>query len=414
MVFTKIIQDEAFQLTYMRYDESEYTTQLQEKTLQMKNDLSLSSNLEVETFTSPSKYFRNRVKFGMVGGNEEDSNGVEVSYRYVMWEYGAPTVEVRSFPIACYLINQAMYHLREYFNSYIEVTDPLSQVKSVNFLSTTTKQTLVITLIYEKKLDETGWLRQGEKLRGYLVDTLGITGISIIAKARKQKVTIGTGCVIEKFELRNGRQVIYKQVEDGFSNPNGHVNRHSLNWLCSVVGEIDFQLTSALSSSEIQHDHQHYDLLELYCGNGNHTVAMSAFAKRVVAVELNKSLCETAVENLKLNAIDNVKIVHCDSAKFCNKILREKKFVDKDDKGSNIDYNFSTVLVDPPRAGLDDNTRALVAGFRDIIYISCNPVALKRDLTELLKEHEIKKFAVFDHFAYTHHLECGCYLSKWK
>ena len=75
-------------------------------------------------------------------------------------------------------------------------------------------------------------------------------------------------------------------------------------------------------------------------------------------------------------------------------------------------YNFSTVLVDPPRAGLDGKTRALVAGFRDIIYISCNPEALRRDLEELLQDHDIKRFAVFDHFAYTDHLECGCYLRR--
>jgi tRNA (uracil-5-)-methyltransferase len=76
------------------------------------------------------------------------------------------------------------------------------------------------------------------------------------------------------------------------------------------------------------------------------------------------------------------------------------------------DYNFDTIFMDPPRSGLDDTTRALAKDFEQIIYISCNPETLHRDLKELVKTHEIIKFALFDQFAYTHHIESGVILKK--
>ena len=87
---------------------------------------------------------------------------------------------------------------------------------------------------------------------------------------------------------------MYKQVEDGFSNPNGNVNKSSLEWLCSTVKGI----VNSYQGKEV-------DLLELYCGGANHTVALSAYAN-IVAVELNKSLCEAAIANLSLNRVGNL------------------------------------------------------------------------------------------------------------
>jgi tRNA (uracil-5-)-methyltransferase len=75
-------------------------------------------------------------------------------------------------------------------------------------------------------------------------------------------------------------------------------------------------------------------------------------------------------------------------------------------------YNFSHIFVDPPRSGLDDISRMLVKDFENIIYISCNPLTLKRDLDELKDLFEVKSFALFDQFAYTNHIECGVVLTK--
>jgi len=70
------------------------------------------------------------------------------------------------------------------------------------------------------------------------------------------------------------------------------------------------------------------------------------------------------------------------------------------------------VFVDPPRAGLDDGTRDLVSDFDHIIYISCNPETLQRDLDALSNTHTIERMAMFDQFPYTDHAECGAFLKR--
>ena len=70
------------------------------------------------------------------------------------------------------------------------------------------------------------------------------------------------------------------------------------------------------------------------------------------------------------------------------------------------------ISVDPPRAGLDENTLELVAGFDTIIYISCNPNTLAENLSTLSNTHSVKQFALFDQFPYTDHCECGMILQR--
>jgi tRNA (uracil-5-)-methyltransferase len=70
------------------------------------------------------------------------------------------------------------------------------------------------------------------------------------------------------------------------------------------------------------------------------------------------------------------------------------------------------VLVDPPRAGLDENTCKLISQFEKIVYISCNPETLARDVKMLLSTHTVQRVAAFDQFPYTHHLESGVFLVR--
>ncbi len=65
-----------------------------------------------------------------------------------------------------------------------------------------------------------------------------------------------------------------------------------------------------------------------------------------------------------------------------------------------------------PRAGLDEDSILLVSRFNIIVYISCNPETLKENLIELTKTHTIEKFALFDQFPYTEHIETGVILTR--
>lgn len=188
-------------------------------------------------------------------------------------------------------------------------------------------------------------------------------------------------------------------MADGFSNPNGHVNELALTWICNTIS------TSIYNCEE-------YNLLELYCGNCNHTCALSKYVKHTVAVEINKELCDAARINLAINKIKNVTIVESDSEKFARKILKNKYYIIQDGNvEKRIEFNF--VLVDPPRAGLDVTTLSLIVLYDYILYISCNPAeSAIRDLATLLLTHDMIKFATFDHFAFTNHLESGFLIRK--
>ena len=76
------------------------------------------------------------------------------------------------------------------------------------------------------------------------------------------------------------------------------------------------------------------------------------------------------------------------------------------------DYQFDTLLVDPPRAGLDTETLGLASTFKRVLYISCNPETLSDNLATLSSTHSIESLAFFDQFPYTHHLESGVVLRK--
>merc|ERR1712176_803135 len=82
---------------------------------------------------------------------------------------------------------------------------------------------------------------------------------------------------------------------------------------------------------------------------------------------------------------------------------------------SHIDlssYNLGTVLVDPPRAGLGPAVSECLARYERIVYISCNPETLHKDLQVFCKTHDVKRVAAFDQFPYTEHLEAGVLLVR--
>jgi len=134
---------------------------------------------------------------------------------------------------------------------------------------------------------------------------------------------------------------------------------------------------------------------------------------KVLATEISKTSIRSAKINCELNNITNIKFIRMSSEEFveARNGVREFRRMKQEDVVLE-DYNFSTIFVDPPRAGLDVTTTKLSKEFEQIIYISCNPETLYRDLEELTKTHTIKCFALFDQFAFTSHIECGVVLIK--
>lgn len=350
-----------------------YQQQLDEKLAKLKTKFSELAMPDIDIHISEPLHFRMRAEFRIW---HEDGKA-----HYAMNQPGEkrPYI-IEDFPIGSKLINQLMPKLLGAINT----SEPLSRrLFSAEFLTTLSDEAL-ITLIYHKPLGD-DWEQAAQALQQQLE-------VPIIGRSRKQKVVLDKDFVVEQLQV-SGKIYYYQQVETGFTQPNANVNQKMLNWAVTQTAQCQG------------------DLVELYCGNGNFTCALAQNFKRVLATEISKISVRSAQYNFAANNIENVTIVRMSSEEFTealNDVRPFRRLKEIDLKS----YNFSTIFVDPPRAGLDDETVKLVKQFDNILYISCNPETLKNNLESIYKTHTIERFAIFDQFPYTHHLESGVWLKK--
>lgn len=137
-------------------------------------------------------------------------------------------------------------------------------------------------------------------------------------------------------------------------------------------------------------------LFDLYCGIGTIGIFASPYVKKVYGIEIVKQAIDDAKENANINDIRNIEFFAGDVGKVFEEVL--KKNNDEPD----------VIFVDPPRKGLDKHTidNILDVKPKKIIYISCNPASLVRDLRLLEEEYDIKEIQPVDMFPFTSHVEC--------
>ncbi len=287
---------------------------------------------------------------------------------------------VTTFPIGSTLINQLMPALLGYVNDSIILRDKLF---AVEFLTTSSGDGLV-TLIYHRRLD-TAWEERALHLQHQL-------DVAIMGRSRKQRCVLSRDYVTETLQV-GSRHITYRQVESAFTQPNATINEKMLAWANQ----------RCVDSTG--------DLLELYCGNGNFTVALAHHFQRVLATEISKTSVQTARYNLEQNNVCNVELVRMSSEDIAQAIDGVRPFR----RLAHIElekYSFSTLFVDPPRAGLDAETLSLATRFERILYISCNPSSLMDNVRVLAGTHRITASAAFDQFPWTPHLEVGLILER--
>jgi len=138
-------------------------------------------------------------------------------------------------------------------------------------------------------------------------------------------------------------------------------------------------------------------VLDLYSGVGTLSIVSSQKAKEVIGIEIIPNAVINSTFNAKINKRDNVKFLLGDVKDTINKLKKE----------------FDTVIVDPPRKGLDKNTLDFLikSKIKKIIYISCDASTLMRDLKILTNTYEIKGYKILDMFSYSYHLESFVILS---
>ena len=242
---------------------------------------------------------------------------------------------------------------------------------------------VAVSMLYHRKLDE-AWKAQAAGLAQRF-------GISIIGRSRKQKEIVGNDYVIESLDIGE-RTYRFKQIENSFTQPNPGVNAQMIGWALEQFEGIGG------------------DLLELYCGAGNFTIPFASRFDRVLATEISKASISAAKTNMELNGVENIDFVRMSAEEFVQALDGVRTF----NRMAGIDlpsYHLNTIFVDPPRAGMDEASCDFAARHRHILYISCNPETLKRDLEYLTKTHRIEAMAMFDQFPYTGHMEMGVNLT---
>ncbi|NHB57356.1 tRNA (uridine(54)-C5)-methyltransferase TrmA [Acinetobacter shaoyimingii] len=358
---------------------SSYQQQLDAKIERIRDQFAEYQPPALEVFASPEQNFRMRAEF-RIWHTENDMF-------YAMFERSEDgqhktVVRIDDFPIADKSINDLMPVLLNELKADALLSNRLFEV---HFLSTL-KGEMLVSLIYRSALN-TDWEHKAKTLAEKL-------NIKIIGRSRGQKVVLSDEYVVEELQVFD-RTFQYKQIESSFTQPNAQVCQKMLEWACNAA------------------EHTDKDLLELYCGNGNFTLPLSLKFNRVLATELAKSSVYAAQWNIEKNKIDNIQVARLSAEEFTQAYNGEREF--KRLKEADIDiqsYDFDTVFVDPPRAGIDDDTLKLLQSFKRIIYISCNPDTLYDNLKTLSQTHKIQKFAMFDQFPYTHHVESGVLLEK--
>lgn len=141
-------------------------------------------------------------------------------------------------------------------------------------------------------------------------------------------------------------------------------------------------------------------ILDLYCGIGITALALGAKSRQVLGIEKSLDAIELARENAKLNNFDNVRFISAKVEKELDKVMAKQ--------------TYDLVIVNPPRIGLDPKVREILLDKRPkhLIYISCMPSTLARDLLPFCKEggYRINRCEAFDMFPQTGHVEILAHL----
>ena len=186
----------------------------------------------------------------------------------------------------------------------------------------------------------------------------------------------GNSCITEQIETLNFR--VYPQT---FFQPN-----------TKMALKIYKEIAKKISSDD--------KILSLYCGSGVMEIFLSGYARQVTGIDVNKLNIQTANENLKDNNIKNCTF----KKKFAEDVLIK-----------NAHKKYDKIIIDPPRNGLTKNAAHIIgnANVAEILYLSCSPPTLARDLT-ILQQHnyQVKTIDIFDQFPQTAHVETLVWLEK--
>lgn len=137
-------------------------------------------------------------------------------------------------------------------------------------------------------------------------------------------------------------------------------------------------------------------LCDLYCGIGTIGIFASNKVKKVYGIEIVEEAVKAAKENAKINNVDNIEFIAGDTKEAFKELIDDKKIKP------------TAIIVDPPRRGLDEETinKILEIEVKKLVYISCNPATMTRDIEMLQDKYVVNEIQPVDMFPFTSHVEC--------
>ncbi|MCR4942697.1 MAG: tRNA (uridine(54)-C5)-methyltransferase TrmA [Campylobacter sp.] len=320
-------------------------------------------------FASKQKHYRIRAEFGIWHDKDDiyyTMHSAKKGEKILIGECPKVALPIANLMQNLLILLKAKHELRH-------------KLFGVEFLSCSSG--ILLSLLYHKNLDE--------NFLPFIKELDEKLGISVLARSRGVKLQ-SRELNLQDILCVDEKKFTLNLSENAFTQPNKAVNEKMLSWARSCI-------------------QNGKDLLELYCGHGNFTIALSEKFKQILATEVSKSSVANAHKNCEINGVNNIKFLRMDADELMAAFDRQREFR----RLKDIDifaYDISHVLVDPPRAGLSQSVINFIKKFQNIIYISCNPTTLEQNLNELCQSHEVQKFAIFDQFAHTFHTECGVLL----
>lgn len=355
-----------------RIYEDGYEAQLQQK-LQINEERFLDFYPHgIEPFRSPQQNYRARSEFKIWHVDDAIHYAMNhIEHKGVVLIEECPQVNTHIGALMPKLLDALKQHAIEH------------KLFGADFLSSSQGE-IVVSLLYHRQLDAL-WQQKAAQIAKEL-------GVHIIGRARKQKIVCDQDYITETLHVKN-QNYNFHHIENSFTQPNPRVNEQMIGWAMDAFGDAKG------------------DLLELYCGAGNFTIPFATMFEKVLATEISKSSINAAKANMELNSVSNIEFIRMGVEEFVDALNGVREF----NRMKHVDmtsYDLRSIFVDPPRSGMDPFTCDFCSGFENIVYISCNPETLHRDLAILTKTHEIDSMALFDQFPYTHHAEMGVKLVK--
>lgn len=224
------------------------------------------------------------------------------------------------------------------------------------------------------------------------IDLNTITKITIRVSSKESMLVIEGG----KLDITSFKEVDTIIVDNQVLKGRGYIIEE-INNLKFVISPDSFFQVNRLGMINIYNQVLKYvdndtNVLDLYCGTGTIGIYLADKVNQVLGIEINKSAINDALMNKKINNLENI----------------DFKLGDVEDVLNNNSFKADCIVVDPPRAGLGNMVIKNIFKIQPqkLIYVSCDPVTLARDLNILKDKYDVVEITPFDMFSNTYHVEC--------